>query len=184
MLRVLTETYSDLRKSARNLKAKDSTIKESKKRINASFNADLDHIRRKTIMCESTDKLKNDLKTSLTRQKTQDPTPQTQKLLSSPSKPLSTHCPSPLETIKKQMDQCDTKILNFALIAPTVQRHERTPSFLNKLPMDLKKTLGQPALSENSKSNFLEVGDSYRRDSESISSVRSEEEQEEVKMSK
>lgn len=154
------------------LKSRESPIKDMKRKHKTKKqNEDLDISRRKTILCESNDKLKNDLKRSITRQRTQDPSTEQNILLATNDnkKPFSrnggySNLGDPLEELKKDVNQRSNKIMNYALVSPIIQRHERTPSFINKLPTEIKQNMITATLSnasDNSKSNFLSVGDNY-----------------------
>jgi hypothetical protein len=144
--------------------------KEAKRRMkNKKSNANMDMDRRKTIMWHSTNNLQNELKNSIHRQRTHDPQSSTDQLFS----PIEKKKPSfrykessnwldPLDEIKKDVENASKKIQNYALINPIIQRHERTSSFLHKLPIELKNSLFNN-LSNNdsdaSKSNYLSLGD-------------------------
>jgi len=53
----------------------------------------------------------------------------------------------------------DAKLKQYALMSPIVQNHERTPSFISKLPGDLRRSLlnGSENNSNKSKTNFLGI---------------------------
>ena len=56
-----------------------------------------------------------------------------------------------IEDFKKSVSKCEDKLIQYTLHSPIVQKHERTPSFLNKLPVNLKNLINnnEGGVSEN-----------------------------------
>lgn len=63
-----------------------------------------------------------------------------------------------LENLRKNVTRSTSKIIQYALNSPIVQKHERTPSFINKLPTELKQMI-----SENGNDNVSKVSYSKNR---------------------
>lgn len=98
-------------------------------------------------MCKSTNHLKNSVSASLKRQKTQDPTSKNFALVMGDSKSVNlsrfnkSNHGDPLDEISRAVSKNENKLMTYALTSPIVQKHERTPSFLNKLPFEIKNTI-------------------------------------------
>lgn len=152
--------------------------------------------KRKTIICKSTDNLNKDIAKELLREKTQDLLNESQILVFPTQQKAGNSHIGDHYHLKKDIAQSSNRMMNFVMKSPiastndnlnlsSISRHERTPSFINKLPVDLKNCL-LIDLDAKSNSNILNIGDNHLSDheeSESSQSIQDEDTESESSVS-
>lgn len=197
----MKSSYRSLFRTKKSKHHKSGIIKEGpRKKHKPKETVQIEMDRRKTILCQSTNNLNKDITKELMRQKTQDPLNKSQVLFVPSQEKTGNSLIGDSYDLKRNIAQASNRIMNFVVKNPipstgnnlnlsSISKHERTPSFINKLPVDLKNCLLKDMdskSSDKSHSNFLNIGEnhfSHQDESESSQSNHDEDTESESSVS-